>query len=980
MAKHDLRRSRTVSGRVALRQGIAARLRGRTWRWPVALAVAVHLPLVLGLFEKRLPDWLGSAWLVSATMIGFGVALVVFLLQAASSQSLSSQATFGAVVVHTLIVWPASMALVFLMSVGVLERYGASSGEQVPWAETWALVLFVGQIAAFGLAFARTLKVVSPAGVAKILRITSSDAMTRAIEANLLKRLMTADLQRLCEDRVSYGRLFARGQLIAVDKPGQLSDVDRRLPREIDDLMMGELVTLTIDPGRLYRTNDAVARIDGQRSRWLEQVIRKAIVLQSRQPPPEALPVFNDVLDVARRAFTSGSHGNSRDSLRLVVDCLTELPRIYGRWGISYTSKDVHEPFVISTEYEVVRGLMGLSDDAFRSTPTEAVRLLPQVAAELVHEGLDQGASLLLEQGAALWLHQLRSTSILQSDDLRHGVHELIGLLCKEAVSLQQHTVEDPDRTLKEKSAAQTGLIELFRTQVRVFKLYIDTADERHFTEAWRYWAEWANYWEPQQEVEELELRTLADDVRQQRGAARALASARAALELKNELATERARLIFVLGSWALERYRRQKLTAEQWTRFVTLLTQGISGTKDVSQLLRSVYNEVTVEPLRNWQLQAWDGNKAQQPPDDRTVVRLWGVIVLLRTIEPSATAIDLELGPYAASLGADLIAGIEEVAQHSDWEEAAGGDLSARAQAARLVVERAIHEETARADNAVAQAPLDSARIHQYIDNQRQAYAKGDYLRELMLIAGAIEQTEGESSQQSSVQRTILPKSLFVNVDHPGVVIGSPRAVNALVQQQLQAAYAALAGSARPTDGAGATGAVEAIEDLRRAGHAPDVILIPGDPYVRPLLSQHNDWRWTSDFMQGTQYLATLADVPVYDPGPSDATALVVCSLGASMRRIEHRRPGDTSPLHIRIESINQSRAAELWDEGARAPGTEDDQDAQVAALVSGYVEMYLDMDVEWKAKAHSDSVCRRIELPPRDQRRPQTTTDDAE
>jgi len=42
------------------------------------------------------------------------------------------------------------------------------------------------------------------------------------------------------------------------------------------------------------------------------------------------VPVFNDVLDVARRALTSGSHGGFRQATQLVVDCLIQLPDTYG--------------------------------------------------------------------------------------------------------------------------------------------------------------------------------------------------------------------------------------------------------------------------------------------------------------------------------------------------------------------------------------------------------------------------------------------------------------------------------------------------------------------------------------------------------------------------------------------------------------------------------------------------------------------------
>jgi hypothetical protein len=60
-----------------------------------AIAVGVHLPFVIGLLGDAPPGWLDTAWQVSATLVGLGVAVVVFLLQAAGSQSLSSDVTYS---------------------------------------------------------------------------------------------------------------------------------------------------------------------------------------------------------------------------------------------------------------------------------------------------------------------------------------------------------------------------------------------------------------------------------------------------------------------------------------------------------------------------------------------------------------------------------------------------------------------------------------------------------------------------------------------------------------------------------------------------------------------------------------------------------------------------------------------------------------------------------------------------------------------
>jgi hypothetical protein len=148
-AKHQLRTTRTVTSMTAWRQHLGASTRQLDMWWPVGLALILHVPFVLGLLNSQRPPWLDTAWLVSGTLVGLGVALVVFLLQAASAQSLSSQATFSAVVANTWIVWPTALALTFLVSIGVLERFGATSGSPPAWANTWAFAAFVCQIVAF---------------------------------------------------------------------------------------------------------------------------------------------------------------------------------------------------------------------------------------------------------------------------------------------------------------------------------------------------------------------------------------------------------------------------------------------------------------------------------------------------------------------------------------------------------------------------------------------------------------------------------------------------------------------------------------------------------------------------------------------------------------------------------------------------------------------------------------------------------------
>src|ERR1035441_4598453 len=117
-------------------------------------------------------------------------------------------------------------------------------------------------------------------------------------------------------------------------------------------------------------------------------------------------------------------------------------------------------------------------------------------------------------------------------------------------------------------------------------------------------------------------------------------------------------------------------------------------------------------------------------------------------------------------------------------------------------------------------------------------------------------------------------------------------------------------------------------------------------------MLSGHPEWQWHAEFIkENPQIVGTLGGVPVYEPGPSEATALIVCELGASVRRVEHHTK-DAPPIDVQVTPIQKDRASELLDTEGSVPGVApDDRDAQEKALVTGYVEVQVDMTVDWNA-----------------------------
>jgi len=174
--------------------------------------------------------------------------------------------------------------------------------------------------------------------------------------------------------------------------------------------------------------------------------------------------------------------------------------------------------------------------------------------------------------------------------------------------------------------------------------------EDDQFVAAWRHWVDWGRHWEPEHEVEEIELEI--NGRRQVRRAAstRDGRGATAAREAKRSLVGERARLMFHLGSWLLEQRQRDKLATNRWC---TCAPSGwLSGDTEavVSVLRRSGRARRTAAQ----NLQSTPGMAAQEHsrPVRAQSAGLWGAVLLLRTIDPNADANEFDLGPAAPQTG----------------------------------------------------------------------------------------------------------------------------------------------------------------------------------------------------------------------------------------------------------------------------------------------------------------------------------------
>jgi hypothetical protein len=100
---------------------LAATARRLDWRLPFATAFLASAPVAANIGSA--PGWVNGAWQVSAVLLGFVIALVVFLLQAAGGRNLRAEQTYRALVFESLVAWPVAFALAFLAWAAVVERF-----------------------------------------------------------------------------------------------------------------------------------------------------------------------------------------------------------------------------------------------------------------------------------------------------------------------------------------------------------------------------------------------------------------------------------------------------------------------------------------------------------------------------------------------------------------------------------------------------------------------------------------------------------------------------------------------------------------------------------------------------------------------------------------------------------------------------------------------------------------------------------------
>jgi hypothetical protein len=294
----------------------------------------IHVPL-LGYVHSNPGSWLDGAWQISAVLVGLVTTLIIFLLQAATGQSMRSAASFRAILRQTYVLWPILFAIVFVAVVAIVQRFAPATGHDAAgWIESYALAVFVLQVLLFGVCIERAIRVVSPQGVSRVVAAHFRDGVSVSVEAELINKLSSNNAYEACKEHgVSFGAFLATGWPVNARNSGWIRDIDRDLPRRLKFFGASTSATVTAEPGEPCGPGRPIAVSTVAVGAWLQREIRSGVRTSTRRPPLAPLDVFNDAVDLARRSLLEEGRMSHDIATDLLADCFTAVHDAYAAYG-----------------------------------------------------------------------------------------------------------------------------------------------------------------------------------------------------------------------------------------------------------------------------------------------------------------------------------------------------------------------------------------------------------------------------------------------------------------------------------------------------------------------------------------------------------------------------------------------------------------------------------------------------------------------
>lgn len=377
---------------------------------PILVSIVALVPPFLAGIGHSTPEWLSDAWQVTGVLIGFALALFVFLMEALVDRSLRSRATFRTVIREAGLEWPLGLGLAFIAYAAVASRWSAESEGIAAWAETWLLIVFTLQVASFAWVFVRGIQLTPPGALTAMIRRSFRDAAHEAARRQLQRRVSRTLIDVACKEAsadaempevISYSPIAFLGSPVEVKQPGEIKDVDLGAAKRLASLRPAGKISLMASINSQVEPGVEIGRLEGL-GPFFAAEIRRSVAIGKRTEDLETRQIFREAIDFARRAQASKSAADLDLALDVIVDAFTEVAGSWNAFGVRYEAGQVNEFLWISDGDQMYQDLRDLSIDSINGGDPRFIHALSTLSYRLIIAGYEHDAPLLAEHGEAL--------------------------------------------------------------------------------------------------------------------------------------------------------------------------------------------------------------------------------------------------------------------------------------------------------------------------------------------------------------------------------------------------------------------------------------------------------------------------------------------------------------------------------------------------------------------------------------------------
>jgi hypothetical protein len=681
---------------------VAATSRRLDWRLPFATALIVSAPVAANI--GRAPGWVDGAWKVSAVLLGFVIALVVFLFQSTAGRTLRAEQSYRALVYESLVAWPAAFALTFLAWAAVVERFSVPAHHAAAWVSTWWLALFVLQLAVLGLVFMRLIRLAAPASLARVLARALRAGVRASVEERLI-RARASELLGILRERAGLTRQSPNGEIITFGRSGYIDDVDLRLLERLVALhLVGEVQHLSLELGARVDEDTAIATISEPSTQLRQSLYRDSVRLRARpRGGPDWIELFEDAVDMALRALAVGTARELDLAVDIILAGIEEVPRAYRMFGADYDSDTVVAASAWGQEDRMLAELRRLSRDVILSGNGAAAVRMPRLAHRMASTAIERRLPFLLAQALALWAYQTALAQTIPDDPTRTAVIDAIATQTFALTQTLEQQATAPTRSLDERERAAAYLADFSRFEAALLKTHLDAGDVASFEALHSQALQPFMSSDPDIALGRITRGlTPSAGAGADRGWRAARAEAQRLLARGEELQVLGQRERFKLGAWLAWSYDQGRLSAATWSSLRRHLIDPFDGEAVLAHVEEMTAADGVARELGVWEQDAHGSRRAgasvptSQGPQ---IAALWTALLTLNGAQPDSphpTSVGFPSARTAGLLNHQL-GRIEH--DPSKWSEFVGDDVAGRARAVREAI--ATSEAAGREANA---------------------------------------------------------------------------------------------------------------------------------------------------------------------------------------------------------------------------------------------------------------------------------------